>query len=101
MFLIFYFHFSLTKAIEHESHTKLHRLLGDCYSEKSEHEKALNHHNIAARLEVSYKSSTDPSQRLEHSSTRSSEQIETDDVPESENEVDESETDVGWSDADF
>jgi tetratricopeptide (TPR) repeat protein len=98
---------TLTKALEFESNNRLHRMLGDCYTEKNEHDKALHHHNIASKLEVNYRSISEASQRLEHQSTshgghtEASLELEVDDVPESDNEVDESETDVVWSDADF
>ncbi|RWS28892.1 Anaphase-promoting complex subunit 7-like protein [Leptotrombidium deliense] len=92
----------LNKALEFESSNKLHRMLGDCYTDKNEHEKALHHHNIASKLEVNYRSSTEASQRLEQQTTRgvNAESLDIDEVQESDNDVDESETDVVWSDAD-
>lgn len=40
---------SLNHAIEEEGNEKLHRLLGDCYNDKNEQDKALHHHNIASK----------------------------------------------------
>lgn len=48
-FFLFYFHCRLLNAIEEESNEKLHRMLGDCYKEKNEQDKALHHHNIASK----------------------------------------------------
>lgn len=39
--------FRLTKAVEMENNTKLHRLLGELYNAMNEQDKALHHHNIA------------------------------------------------------
>ncbi|RWS05178.1 Anaphase-promoting complex subunit 7-like protein [Dinothrombium tinctorium] len=93
----------LTKALESESNNKLHRMLGDCYTEKNDHDKALHHHNIAQKLDVNYRSSSEASQRLEQQSSRTGNiesSLELDEEPqETDNEVDEDETDNNiWSD---
>lgn len=54
----------LTKCLEHESTNKLHRLLGDCYTQVSDHVKAMHHHNIAKKLEVAYRATTEAAQSL-------------------------------------
>ncbi|XP_015793874.1 anaphase-promoting complex subunit 7 [Tetranychus urticae] len=94
---------TLLNAIEKESNEKLHRLLGDCYKEKNEQDKALHHHNIASKLEVNYGANCIASQRLEHPSCRSGAaeaSIEIEDEPEMEDEPQESENDIDESEAD-
>jgi tetratricopeptide (TPR) repeat protein len=109
----------LTRSLEYESNNKLHRKLGDCYTSMNEPDKALHHHTIASndssssRLEVNYRNSAEASQRLESQSnatstarlhgnnTASAIELEGDEVAESENDMDESESEVVWSDNDF
>lgn len=57
------------------------------------------------RLEVCYRNSNETSQRLEHQShsadnMESTLELEVDDIPASDEDIDESETDVVWSDGD-
>jgi len=57
-------------------------------------------------LEVSFRNSNETSQRLEHQShpkdnIESTLELEVDDIPASDEDVDESETDVVWSDDNY
>jgi len=98
----------LNKAIESsESNVKLHKMLSECYLGKNEHEKASHHRSIVSKLELSYRNSNESSQRLEHQShtggdtVSSTLDLEVDDIPPSDDDVDESETDVVWSDDNY
>lgn len=66
----------------------------------------------SSRLDVNYRNSTEASQRLESNTTTASRlhgnntasasvEIEGEEVAESENDMDESESEVVWSDTDF
>ncbi|CAG2117228.1 unnamed protein product [Medioppia subpectinata] len=98
----------LNKAIENsESNVKLHKILSECYTGRNEHEKASHHRSIVSKLELSYRNSSEGSQRLEHQShiagdnVSSTLDLEVDDIPPSDEDVDESETDVVWSDDNY
>lgn len=103
----------LTKCLEFESTNKLHKMLGDCYNVLGEPEKAIHHHNIAKKLEVTYRSSEVAQSLNSQNNSRGSRSTgghdatldgEMDEMPESDNDNDvmeESETEVVWSDQDF
>lgn len=103
----------LTKCLEFESTNKLHKMLGDCYNVIGEPEKAMHHHNIAKKLEVTYRSSEVAQSLNSQNNSRGSRSTaghdatldgDMDEMPESDNDNDvmeESETEVVWSDQDF
>ena len=98
----------MTKCLEHESTNKLHRMLGDCYTQISDHVKAMHHHNIAKKLEVSYRATSEAAQSLNAgtnhpAASRSTPapdpavDVDVDDLAESDNDEME-EGDAVWSD---
>jgi tetratricopeptide (TPR) repeat protein len=98
----------LNRCLEHESTNKLHRMLGDCYTQVNDHVKAMHHQNIAKKLEVSYRSTTEAAQSLNagtnhpaaNRSTPAPDQaidVDIDELAESDND-DMEEADGGWSD---
>lgn len=103
----------LSKCLEFESTNKLHKMLGDCYSSTGEAEKAMHHHNIAKKLEVTYRSSEVAQSLNSQNNSRTARSAagndttmdgDMDEIPESDNDNDvmeESETDVVWSDQEF
>lgn len=100
----------LTKCLEHESTNKLHRLLGECYTQVGDHVQAMHHQNVAKKLEVAYRSTTEAAQSLNAGTSQSGvsrnapapEQaidVDVDDLAESDNDdMDEGDADVVWSD---
>lgn len=103
----------LSKCLEFENTNKLHKMLGDCYNVTGEPEKAMHHHNIAKKLEVTYRSSEVAQSLNSQNNSRAARSAagndttmdgDMDEIPESDNDNDvmeESETDVVWSDQEF
>ena len=97
----------LKRCLEHENTNHLHRLLGDCYASSGEQVRATRHHNIAMKLEVSYRSPAE-AQSLNASSNAqgvtgaASDQVvdaDVDEMADSDNEeMEDGEQDVAWSD---
>ena len=105
----------LTRALEHENNNELHRRLADCYTHIGDHVRAMQHHNIAKKLEVGReRGSSEAAQSLNAGTNQQQQQsggraaaapdpaaadVDIDDLAESDNEdMDEGDTDVVWSD---
>lgn len=54
----------INKCLEVENTNKLHRLLGECYHGVGDAARAEHHLNVAKKLEVTYRSSTEAAQSL-------------------------------------
>ncbi|XP_054707441.1 anaphase-promoting complex subunit 7-like [Uloborus diversus] len=92
----------LKRQMEQQTSCRLHQMLGDFLARTNEHEKALHHFSIALNMDPSNRKAVEGSQRVEQN-PESSESFEVDDIPDSENEGDleESEVEAVWSDADY
>ncbi|XP_064461073.1 anaphase-promoting complex subunit 7-like [Ornithodoros turicata] len=89
----------LRKQLETQSTCRLHQMLGDFLARTNEHDKALQHFGIALNLDPTNIGARRGTQRVEHRP----EDMDIEEAAESDldNELEESEVEAVWSDAEY
>jgi len=92
----------LRRQVAFQSTCRLHQMLGDLLARTNEHERALDHYNMALNLDPNNSRVLEAVQRMEHP-TESGYDVEVEDAADSDNEaeLEDSEIDAVWSDVDF
>lgn len=91
----------LKKQTEQQSNCQLHQMLGDFLARTNEHEKALHHFSIALNMDPSNHKAVEGSQRVETNPESSESCYEVISDSENEADIEGSEAEAVWSDAEY
>lgn len=91
----------LKRQTEQQSSCRLHQMLGDFLARTNEHEKALHHFSIALNMDPSNHKAVEGSQRVETNPESSESCYEVISDSENEGDIEGSEVEAVWSDAEY